>query len=466
VEKDGDSGDGLHGIRRGIRRSVVSTGRLAVSATRLAARRAMGADGDTDGRLGESLARELDEMKGLAMKVGQILSYLDGVLPEATHEALRSLQRGNKPVAYERMAEVITTAFGEPVEALFERLDSRAVAAASIGQVYRASYAGRDVAVKVQYPGVRETVEGDVARLRSLARVASFATAVDGPAIVDELRERFLEECDYEREAANQNAFAAAFEREPATHIPRAVLERTRPSVLTTEWADGDGFYTFLESADDELRNSAALVLTRFAYRSLFELGTLNADPHPGNYLFAKDGGVVFLDFGCVRRFESAFVDAERRVARAVLDGRRADFRDAVVATGMVPSPSHFDFDIHWDMLSHQWQPYRERRFRFTPEYIARGATFSRPSNPNLRRLAIPPAWIWVQRMQSGLHAVLTRMHAEGPFRDVLERSLSASGRSDRRSRRDELSRRPWKRSRGNPRPAVRSRERSSSASP
>lgn len=423
---DDDREHPLDGIRRGWRRGLLSTGRLAVSATRLAARRVVGAEGATDGRIGESLARELDQMKGLAMKVGQILSYFDGVLPDASHRALRSLQRGSTPVAYERMAEVVAAAFGEPVDALFERFDPTPVAAASIGQVYRARHAGRDVAVKVQYPGVRDTIEGDVARLEGLARVASMATAVDGAALIAELHARFVEECDYEREATHQNAFAEAFAEEPGMSIPRALHERTRASVLTTEWAEGDDFYRFLESTDASTRNAAAVALVRFAYRSLFELRTLNADPHPGNYLFARDGAVVFLDFGCVRRFDPSFVEAERAVARAVIEDRRADFRDAVVATKMVPTPARFDFDIHWDMLRHQWQPYRERTFCFTPEYVARGAAFSGPSNPNLRKLAIPPAWIWVQRMQWGLHAVLARMRAEGCFREVLERSLYA----------------------------------------
>lgn len=427
VPDDDDQHDALDGIRLGWRRGLVSTGRLAIAATRLTARRAAGVESDTDGRIGESLARELDQMKGLAMKVGQILSYFDGVLPDASHQALRSLQRGSKPVAYDRMAEVIATAFGQPLDVLFERFDPTPVAAASIGQVYRARFDGHPVAVKVQYPGVRDTIESDFARLQGLARVASLATAVDGVALVAELRARFTEECDYESEAAHQNAFAAAFANERAMAIPRAIPDRTRATVLTTEWAEGDAFYRFIETADAGGRNAAALALVRFAYRSLFELRMLNADPHPGNYLFASDGRVVFLDFGCVRRFDREFVEAERRVARAVIEHRRAEFRDAIVATGMVPKPDRFDFDIHWEMLAHQWEPYCERHFSFTPEYIARGAAFSGPSNPNLRKLAIPPAWIWVQRMQWGLHAVLARMRAEGCFREALERSLYAS---------------------------------------
>jgi predicted unusual protein kinase regulating ubiquinone biosynthesis (AarF/ABC1/UbiB family) len=416
--------DDLEGIRRGWGKRLMSTGRIAASATRLAARRLVGAEGEADGRIGEALARELDEMKGMAMKVGQILSYFDGVLPPATHDALRKLQQGTRPVAFERMAEVVTAAFGRPPSELFDRFETEPIASASIGQVYRAVYDGRDVAVKVQYPGIRETIAADFQRLGRFASLASLATAVDGAALVTELRERFAEECDYEREAVHGNAFADAFASDPEVAIPRAITERTRSTVITSEWAPGTDFYAFVEHADAERRNAVAQVLVRFAYRSFFELGTLNADPHPGNYLFPAGGPVTFLDFGCVRRFEAEFVETQRRLARVILDDRRREFRDALVATGMVPNPDRFDFDLHWDLLAHQWAPYRAPGFRFTPDYLAHAADFSRPGNPNLRKLAIPPPWIWLQRLQWGLHAVLVRLGAEGDFATPLRALL------------------------------------------
>jgi predicted unusual protein kinase regulating ubiquinone biosynthesis (AarF/ABC1/UbiB family) len=412
-------GDDLDGIRRGWGRRLLSTGRIAASATRLAARRLVGAEGEADARIGEALAHELDGMKGMAMKVGQILSYLpgmDGVLPAAAQDALRKLQQGVRPVAFPRMAEVVTDAFGRPPHELFDRFDPEPIASASIGQVYRAVLDGRDVAVKVQYPGIRDTIAADFERLGRFASLASLATAVDGVALVAELRARFAEECDYEREALQANAFAEAFARDADVAIPRAILERTRGTVITSEWAPGADFYAFVEHADAGHRNAVAQVLVRFAYRSFFELAALNADPHPGNYLFPSGGPVVFLDFGCVRRFEPAFVQVQRQLARVILEDDRANFRDALVATGMIPKPDRFDFDLHWNHLAHQWSPYRVPGFRFTPDYLARAADFSRPSNANLRKLAIPPPWIWLQRLQWGLHAVLVHLKAEGDF--------------------------------------------------
>lgn len=415
-------------IERGWGR-LAATGKMAGSAARLAARRVMKSDGPADAEIGAQLARELDGMKGLAMKVGQILSYFDGVLPEATHAALRSLQRGATPLAFSSLEPVIEGAFGEPVDVLFEAFDRTPVAAASIGQVYRARYNGQPVAVKVQYPGIRDTIEGDFQRLGSLARIASLATAVDGAAIVAELRARIVEECDYRLEAQHQNAFAAAFATTPGVAIPRPIAERTRPTVLTSEWAEGDDFYAFAEGASAARRNEVALTLVRFAMRSLFGLEMLNADPHPGNYLFPPDGAVVFLDFGCVRHFDEFFIEPERQIALALLDGDERRFREAVLATGMVPRPKSFDFDAHWQMLAHQYAPYRAPRFRFTREYLAAGTRHTGPHNPNLRKLAIPPAWIWMQRAIWGLHAVLVRLEAEAAFGDVLREALEPSAR-------------------------------------
>jgi predicted unusual protein kinase regulating ubiquinone biosynthesis (AarF/ABC1/UbiB family) len=223
----------LDGVARGLGRRLWATSRVATAAAHLAARRLLGARGAQDGLIGESLAHELDQMKGMAMKVGQILSYFEGILPPETHAALRRLQQGSRPIAFPVMLQVIEQAFGQQLQTLFDRFDRTPVASASIGQVYRAELRGAPVAVKVQYPGIRETMDGDFSRLGWIAKIASAATAVDGSALAAELRARVGEECDYEREATYGNAFAAAFSADPAVSIPRAIPDRTRPTVLT-----------------------------------------------------------------------------------------------------------------------------------------------------------------------------------------------------------------------------------------
>lgn len=413
-------------LRRGFGQRLWSTAKVTANAAKLAARQVATGRGDPDGAIGEALFSELDRMKGVAMKVGQILSYFDGALPERTHAALRRLQTGAEPVSYETVVRVVEEAFGAPLRTLFDEFERGPIAAASIGQVHRARYADERVAVKVQYPGIGDTMVADLTRLKTFSKLASLATAVDGPSLVSELAERMRQECDYEFEAHQQNEFSEAFREDPAIDIPRAFPERTRATVLTSEWRDGDDFYTFAEKAPAEHRNAAGLTLARFAYRSLFGLKRLNADPHPGNYLFPSHGPVVFLDFGCVKVFTEAYVERERQLARVVIGDQRQLFREAAIATKMIPDPDHFDFDLHWQMLCHQYAPYKRARFRFTRDFIKTGMEFSHPSNPNLRKLAIPPAWIWVQRLVWGLHAVLARLDCEGPFGEVLERALEA----------------------------------------
>jgi predicted unusual protein kinase regulating ubiquinone biosynthesis (AarF/ABC1/UbiB family) len=414
----------LKGITHGWAQRALSTTRLAASAAQLATRRLVGASGETDFSIGIDLAAELDAMKGMAMKVGQILSYMDGILPEETHRALRTLQTGGRPVEFDTMRAVIEQELGGKLESLFDSFDPNPVASASIGQVYRAVLRGKPVAVKVQYPQVRETMDADFGRLKVLSRVASLATEVDGVALVNELRERIDEECDYRREAQHLTDFRRAFAGDPQVLIPDSCADRSGERVLTMDWCEGRGFYEFLEKATREERTSVGLLLARFAYRSLFVHQALNADPHPGNYLFQGDGRVVFLDFGCVRSFDPGYLERERVLARVVVEDRRRDFREALLATGMVPSPNGFDFDAHWQLLTHQYAPYRVPHFRFDFEYVKRAGEFGHPSNPNLRRLAIPPAWIWIQRLQFGLHAVLARLEAEGNFAEILQEAL------------------------------------------
>jgi predicted unusual protein kinase regulating ubiquinone biosynthesis (AarF/ABC1/UbiB family) len=409
---------------------LLSTGKVGFSAARLAARRVLGMEGDADGAIGEALASELDRMKGMAMKVGQILSYFDGVLPEETHAALRVLQQGAASMAWDKVAAVIRRALGSDPDDLFDSIDRAPVAGASIGQVHRAVYRGAPVAVKVQYPGIVDTISTDLARVRGFSHIASLGTAVDGPAIADELAERVRAECDYNAEARWQELFRRAFASSSDVVIPSTVPERTAETVLTMAWCEGRDFYTFARDASQEARDAAGMVLLRFAHRSFFTLGMVNADPHPGNYVFLDDGRVAFLDFGCVRRFDPPFVDAERRLARIVLEGDRGAFPEAVLATGMVADPRKFDYDLHWKVMRHQYAPFIADAFTFSLEHVRAGMELNTPANPNLRRLAIPPQWIWLQRLQWGLLAVLARLGVHGSFGPMLREILDAPSAS------------------------------------
>jgi predicted unusual protein kinase regulating ubiquinone biosynthesis (AarF/ABC1/UbiB family) len=397
------------------------TGRILRAAAGAGVRRLIRHSAADDRRLGEALVAELDAMKGMAMKVGQILSYMDGTLPEETQAVLSTLQTGRDPEPLEVVLAVIEAALGE---GRFDRIDPQAIAAASIGQVHRGSVGGVEVAIKVQYPGVEASFEADMAQLHRLAALASMATAVDGAALVEELRARLLEECDYRTEANNLTAFQADFDGVPGVILPSVLPGHSARTVLTTTWCEGVSLQTFIQTASVPQRQAAAQTLARFAWRSLLGLGRINADPHPGNYRMMPEG-VAFLDFGCVRRFEPAVIAGERRLIAAVLSDDAAAFRRAALDSGMVADPRRFDFAMHQAFYTHLWAPCRTPGFRIDRDYFLAAQRFSGPGNPNLRRMAIPPWWIWIQRLHWGLLSVIGRLDVPVELGEVLEECLA-----------------------------------------
>ncbi len=415
--------DRLRGIQKGLLRRGLKTGRIATSVAAAGAKRMVRSSESDDVHFGESLLGHMDEMKGFAMKVGQILSYMDGVLPESTAERLRALQQGSAAIDFEVLKADVELSLGGTVDELFDAFDNDAIAAASIGQVHRATYEGRPVAVKLQYPGVADTFRTDFATLRKLSRLAGLGSQVDAPAIVDELRARFLEECDYNREARWQTAFRERLNND-RVRIPEVIPERSTETVLTTAFSEGMDFYTFAEQANQEQRNAVAEQLFKASFRGIFRYGALNGDPHPGNYLFEDDGTLVLLDWGCVRAYDKDFIDVWRRMARTIIANDFEAFSEVFPETGMV-GDKHFDMRAQWAQVLYLYEPFMIPGFTYTPEYVARSKEFVDPrNNPNLRHMALPPEWVWTQRLHWGLNSVLAHLRAQGDwmawYREIL----------------------------------------------
>jgi predicted unusual protein kinase regulating ubiquinone biosynthesis (AarF/ABC1/UbiB family) len=375
--------------------------------------------------LGEILATEMDRMKGLAMKIGQIVSYMEVGLPGETQAILTRLQRGAEPLDPELVVGVIESELGAPVTELFERFDRVPVAAASIGQVHRASVRGHEVAVKVRYPGVLETLDADIRHLRGIARIASLATEVDGQALVDELRERVLEECDYRLEAEHQRLFGHILADDPVLVVPAVVDDRSADTVLTTEWHDGVALNTLRNTNRTDV-NDLAIAFVRLPWTTLFRHGVLHADPHPGNFLVADGPRLVVLDFGCVKRFAPDRVDALRALFLGVLDDRRDAALSRAVELGLVPDFTRADPDELWALLRFLLAPYLTPRFRFERSWwVSEMRRFKRPTS-SLRHMTFPPDWLWIQRTFVGLHAVLLGLGVEGSFREIAHDRLDA----------------------------------------
>ena len=362
------------------------------------------------------LVAKIGHLKGLVMKAGQIASYMPGSLPPAAREVLAELQAQSAPMAWGPVAEVLRAELGD---AGFDQIDDRPFAAASIGQVHRAVLAGAPVAVKIQYPGIEDAIRSDLRMVAVISRLSTIGRPVDGAALAGELRDRLVEECDYTREAAYQQLFARLLAAVPGASVPRVIASRSTRRVLTTELIALPRLPELV--ADQAVRDRAGQTIYRACFELLWHRCIYNADPHPGNYLVAPDGAVTFLDFGCIRRFDPAMITRWKRLARALLDGDRAGFREHFRALGFVGKEKGFDWEFQWDAMRLVYRPFLEPGFRFDDEFVGKTYGALMFDNPNRFRLAMPPEWLFLNRLQWGLNAVLAQLHATAPWRDLLE---------------------------------------------
>jgi predicted unusual protein kinase regulating ubiquinone biosynthesis (AarF/ABC1/UbiB family) len=368
------------------------------------------------------LVEKMGHLKGLMMKAGQIASYMPGALPPAAREVLAELQSYSTPMAFARIDQLLEAELGAPGRTLFDTIEEQPFAAASIGQVHRAIHRGRSVAVKVQYPGIEDAIRSDLRMVGVLARLSSIGAPLDGGAITAELSARLLEECDYMREAQHQRHFAMLLARIPGAHVPAVVGERSARRVLTTALADGQR----VADAAPACRDRAGQIIFRACFDLLWRSCIYNADPHPGNYLIGRDGEVTFLDFGCVRRFEPGMIAAWKRLARAILDGDRPTFVACYRELGFVGRERKFDWAYQWDAMRHLYQPFLEPTFRYHDAYVSKSFGILMFDNPNKLKLAMPPEWLFLNRLQWGLNAVLAQLGATGRWREIVEELLAA----------------------------------------
>jgi predicted unusual protein kinase regulating ubiquinone biosynthesis (AarF/ABC1/UbiB family) len=257
-------------------------------------------------RNGERIARTLGELKGAAMKIGQLASTARDILPDEVVAALTTLQGDAPPMPFEVISSQIYREFGSPPELLFERFDPEPFAAASIGQVHRArTDDGREVVCKVQYPGVDKSVDSDITHLKLALRASGLISfrkqAVD--LLFAELRDRLHEELDYTNEADNVRLFRRIHRADEHLIIPDVVGERSSGRVLTLTYEPGDAFSDLDEAGyDQETRDTLGARIVDMMYRHIFELHTVHADPNPANFACRKNGDLVVYDFGCVKR--------------------------------------------------------------------------------------------------------------------------------------------------------------------
>jgi predicted unusual protein kinase regulating ubiquinone biosynthesis (AarF/ABC1/UbiB family) len=372
----------------------------------------------------------LGEMKGLAMKIGQCASYFDFALPEEARAALTSLCTRSRPMAPGVVAETFLRELGTTPRRLFAEWSPQPFAAASIGQVHRARLkSGELVAVKVQYPRIVDAIDADLQNATLADRaMALIFRGLDPGVFPAELRERFLEECDYRQEAANQQEFRRLWAGRDGVYIPRVFEELTTTRILVTELASGDDFETFASRGSQAEKDHAGDIMYRFAYESIFRHGLFNADPNPGNYLF-HGRGVTFLDFGCVKRFPADHLARWRAVIRAILERDFSRAAELWIEFGFIPDPEGFDFAFLHKLSLHNHQPFLvEGPFTFTQEFILRTWRMSWPENRNRFRMTTPKHWVFAYRLNFGLYALLAKLGARGNWRSPIVDMLYGEG--------------------------------------
>ncbi|QFG02415.1 ABC1 kinase family protein [Tepidiforma bonchosmolovskayae] len=376
-------------------------------------------------RTAEDVTRAMGEMKGAAMKVGQVLSMMSGVVPPEMAEGLATLQSNAPPMAYGLVQEVLEAAYGRSPGSVFRRFEREPFAAASIGQVHRAELRdGTRVAVKVQYPGVREAIERDLANVAVLLGFGGLvAKGLDVETLVRDLGEGIRGELDYRREAAWQRRFFDAFEGHGFVRVPRVYHELTTDTVLVQEWLPGRPFREALGLPQGE-RNRLGEMLYRFCFGSLYRLRLFNGDPHPGNYLLLEDGRVGFVDYGCVAEFDNAVVEGFKRLIRALDRGDREAWRAATEEVGILLPNAPFTTDELYEHMHWYLAPILEDEVEYTPELAAemvRRNTMTTGLGGQINRYCnVPEGMVFLTRINFGLAGLFASLRARGPWRAIV----------------------------------------------
>ena len=380
----------------------------------------------------EQLVEQLGQMRGAAMKVGQMISMVDfdGLPADQQDELQRklaALRDDVPPVPFSRLERLMRQELGAPLRRVFSDFEERAFAAASIGQVHRATTLDGDhVAVKVQYPGVAEAVETDLRNAMLLIPlVKRLAPGLDAKAMAAEMRERISEELDYELEAQNQRRLERLMRGHPFVSVPRVHMDLSTRRVLVSRYIQGQRFEA-VRRASEPQRDRYAEIIFRFFFGVLYRDRIALGDPHPGNYLLGPDGRVGFLDFGFVRDIDDARAAAETAIARAVRDRDAAVLKNALIAGGYLPADRADTVDAGFALRlmrrATKWYSVPGER-RFSSGLARHGRDRDRQDaeeraaiKMQINQFTVPPDAILVRRMHGVVAIVLDQLRAGGDW--------------------------------------------------
>jgi predicted unusual protein kinase regulating ubiquinone biosynthesis (AarF/ABC1/UbiB family) len=374
----------------------------------------------------------LGTMKGAAMKLGQVMSFLDmGIVAEEHREEfqreLAKLRDAAPTVSFKQMRRVIEEDLEAPISEVFATFEEEPIAAASIGQVYRATLErdGRTVAVKVQYPGVASAVRADMQNLDMIMRLLKRMTpGMDVKAVAEEIRERIVEELDYELEAQNQRSLSRIFAGHPFIVIPDVIPSLSRERVLVSEFVDGVGFED-LQGRSQAERDRIGEIVFRFFLGCLYRHRQFSGDPHPGNFLLMADGRVAFLDFGLFKRLDAEPVELELAAQRAVVEGDATALHELLAASGFLPEPERVNPEHLLAFISDAiwWYTTADEPVQLSPEIATQVMLESSdPRSSHFREMRhqdMRPEHLFGRRMEMLTLAVLSQLRAKANWHRI-----------------------------------------------
>lgn len=377
----------------------------------------------------EQLFAVLGELKGGAMKFGQALSVFEAAVPEEMagpyREALTKLQASAPPMPASTVHRVLAEQLGTRWRERFTSFNDEHAAAASIGQVHRAVWHdGREVAVKIQYPGADEALRSDLRQLQRFGRM--FQAVIPGMQVrplIAELRERMEEELDYRAEADNQRAFAAAFDGDADFMVPKVV--GSAPKVIVSEWVDGIGLARIISAGAVAERNDMGRLLALFHFCSPARAGLLHSDPHPGNYIQLPDGRMAVIDFGAVARLPDGLPVTFGRMTRLALQDRPQELMALLREEHFVEEGTALEPQEVLDYLRPFVEPMRQESFHFTRRWMQQQAErlgdFRSQDFQLARSLNLPAQYLLIHRVTLGSIGILCQLDAQAPFKAIVE---------------------------------------------
>ena len=396
---------------------------------RLAGHDARDVSAELSARTAEELFAVLGELKGGAMKFGQALSVFEAAIPDALaapyREALTKLQSAAPPMSWRSVRRVLDEQLGSGWRRRFTDFSEEPAAAASIGQVHRAVWHdGREVAVKVQYPGADEALRSDLRQLQRFSRL--FQVIVPGMEVkplLTELRDRMVEELDYRDEADNQRTFAAAFREHPEITVPTVIA--SSPKVMVSQWVTGIPMAQIIRAGSQSERDDIGRKLSEFHSSSPALTGLLHADPHPGNFLRLADGRLGVLDFGAAAKLPGGAPRTLGIATRLAVEERSEELLELLRSEGFVRPGMQLRAEDVLAYLGPFADPVRTETFHFTRAWMQaqaeRVGDFSGPDFRTGRALNLPPSYLLIHRVSTGTFGILCQLDATVPLRGIAQ---------------------------------------------